>query len=80
MNTDIGLMILPLGISVRVLRAFWLGFLPLGSWVCGFLLVILLGKAEKRRLGKILAWSLPIVLLPPAVALFLVVIVSNNPP
>jgi len=50
-------------INYQVLRASWTGFLPLPSWVCGFLLVIFRGGAQKRRLSKLLLWILPVFLV-----------------
>jgi hypothetical protein len=71
---------MPLGIDVHVLRAAWLGFVPLGLWMCAILLVVLLGKAEGYRLRKILLWGSLIILLQTAVVSYAVVILSNNPP
>ena len=53
-------------------------FVPLGMWICGFLLVVALGKAEKRRLLKILLWTLPVFLLPAAWSVSIMVAISRH--
>jgi hypothetical protein len=71
---------MPSGISIQVIRAAWIGLVPLGMWICGFLLVVFLGKAEKHMLIKMLLWSSPFFLIPTAWAVYLMVILSRNPP
>lgn len=47
------------GIDIQVLRASWLGLLPIGLWACGFTVISLWGKAEKPRLKRIMLWVFP---------------------
>jgi hypothetical protein len=69
---------MPLGLNVSVIRAAWLGLVPLAMWICGFLLVALWGKSDKSRLLKMLLWALPVFLIPTAWALYIMVTVSRN--
>jgi hypothetical protein len=64
--------------SAQVLRATWFIFLPLAMWLCGILLAVVFGKAERRRLRRVLLWGSPIILLQTALALFFVVILSKG--
>jgi hypothetical protein len=66
-------------IAPEVLRAAWLGFAPLAAWVVCLAIVVVAGKAEKRRLLKLLLWILPVFLLCTAWVLFLVVMYSSSP-
>jgi hypothetical protein len=54
---------MPLEISYQIFRASWMDFVPPVSWAVGFLLVIVLGRAETRRVRKLLLWVLPVFLL-----------------
>jgi hypothetical protein len=67
------------GIDIQVLRASWLAFLPLTSWVCGFIMISFWGKAERRRLLKIMLWALPLFLFQFMWALYIMVTVSKHP-
>ncbi len=51
---------------------------PFGMWICGFLLVVTLGTAAKRRLLKILLWTLPVFLLPAAWSVYVMVVISRH--
>jgi hypothetical protein len=68
-----------LEVNAQVVRYFWPGFLPLGFWICGFLLVVFVGKTERRKLCRILLWVLPVFLLQTAWVMWIVMTVSKSP-
>ena len=68
-----------LRIAPEILRVSWPGFLPLAAWVFCLLIVVVAGKAERRRLLRLLLWMLPVFLLYTALVLFGVVMLSSYP-
>lgn len=66
-------------ISPPVLRLLWPGFVPLGMWLCCLLLVICWGRAERRRLVRILLWCLPVFLILTALVAVIGVVLSRYP-
>jgi|HubBroStandDraft_1064217.scaffolds.fasta_scaffold1545224_1 hypothetical protein len=67
-----------LGINLQVIRFMWPVMVPFGVWICGFLLVVVWGGATKRRLFRILLWSLPFFLIPTVWLAYVMVILSRN--
>jgi hypothetical protein len=65
------------GIDPQVFRAMWPGLAPFGARVCGLLLVVIWGKAERRRLLKIIFWALPAFSIWTAYIVYTMVIVSR---
>lgn len=67
-----------LGIDYQVLRVAWPALVPLGMWICCFPVIVLWGKAEKRKLVKIFLWALSVFLTQAAWALWIMYDLSRH--
>ncbi len=57
---------MPPTIAPDVLRMFWPGLVPIGIWLFGAVIAAIGGGTQRRRLFKVLLWTLPAFLLPTA--------------